>query len=75
MFVVIVDGDWSAWSVSKLCSQSCGRGSQLQFRKCDKPSPSDGGADCPGFEVQTVPCNEQLCPGIDANSKRNKYPT
>ncbi|XP_062508274.1 SCO-spondin-like [Corticium candelabrum] len=57
-----VDGGWSAWSVSKSCTQSCGRGSQLQFRKCDKPSPSDGGADCPGLEVQTVPCNEQLCP-------------
>ncbi|XP_062514680.1 A disintegrin and metalloproteinase with thrombospondin motifs adt-1-like isoform X2 [Corticium candelabrum] len=56
-----VDGGWSAWTTT-VCTKRCEAGHQEKFRKCDNPKPSGRGADCPGIERETVPCNEQPCP-------------
>ena len=50
-----VDGNWSHWSPFGPCSLTCGpgRGRQERTRKCDNPSPSEGGRKCQGSERET----------------------
>ena len=55
------DGHWSEWSAWSTCSAAgCGTGLRTRRRRCDSPSPLNGGQECPG-------CNEQseLCSGVD----------
>lgn len=55
------DGHWSEWSSWSTCSAAgCGTGLRTRRRRCDSPSPLNGGQECPG-------CNEQseLCSGVD----------
>ncbi len=49
-----VNGDWSGWGA---CSVTCGGG--YQYRSCNNPTPSCGGAYCSGSSWQT--CNTQAC--------------
>jgi len=49
-----VNGGWTSWST---CSATCGGGTQT--RTCTNPTPSCGGATCPGGIDQ--PCNTQAC--------------
>ncbi len=58
--VAAINGGWSDWSN---CNVSCGGGTQT--RTCTNPSPSGGGADCPGSppSTQTQSCGMQACVG------------
>lgn len=56
------DGQWSEWSEWDACSVPCGTGFKKRFRKCDNPSPRNGGQECIGCNVQYELCNTHLCP-------------
>ena len=58
-----VDGNWGAWSNYGKCSKSCGSGTQLRRRSCDKPPMSNGGTPCDGSSVERRVCSTRPCPG------------
>lgn len=56
-----VDGRWSCWSSWSACSA----GTQQRRRECNNPPPENGGASCPGKNVQTQSCWRLLSTGWD----------
>ena len=61
----LIDGKWGDWSAWTTCTVSCGGGDQTRTRQCDKPSPANGGANCPPDTDQKESlqaCGTQLCP-------------
>lgn len=46
------DGRWNCWS----SWSSCRAGKQERRRECNNPAPQNGGASCPGWNVQTQAC-------------------
>ena len=59
-----VNGGWSQWQAWGPCSRTCGIGSQARSRTCTSPPPNNGGASCPGQNVQTRRCGSNNCPGL-----------
>jgi len=67
--VILVDGHWSNWADWSVCSVSCGSGSRSRDRKCDNPSPANGGDNCVdglGYVVET--CKMSECSGMKNNT-------
>ena len=56
----IVNGGWSSWSDSA-CSKTCGEGQYIRSRTCTNPSPSCGGAGCPGVDKISATCQVTEC--------------
>ena len=48
-----VDGAWSPWSEKK-----CFDDFEFQRRKCNQPSPSNGGSECKGSEFKFIKYEE-----------------
>ena len=67
-YTVPTDGNWGDWMDLTACSQTCGGGKMKRHRKCDNPSPSNGGKPCQGSSMKAVDCNTQSCTGEDAYS-------
>ena len=61
-YKTLVDGGYGKWSTFGDCSKSCGGGTQMRTRKCDSPSPANGGKDCFGPNQNFRQCNKQKCP-------------
>lgn len=59
-----MNGVWGAWGEFFPCDKACGGGIQLRFRKCDNPSPSNGGLQCIGDSLQSATCNDHPCKGV-----------
>ncbi|XP_013785348.1 semaphorin-5B-like [Limulus polyphemus] len=59
-----VDGKWSKWSAWSECNVKCGGGYQVRHRKCNNPSPKNGGLECIGCATQKQECNLQKCDEI-----------
>lgn len=57
-----VNGNWSPWTNSSLCTLTCGGGTLSRTRTCTNPSPANGGAACTGDAEQLVNCNNNDCP-------------
>jgi len=57
-----INGGFSDWVNSGLCSASCGGGKIVQNRTCTNPPPQHGGANCTGDTRREVDCNTQPCP-------------
>ncbi|XP_052061809.1 hemicentin-1-like [Mytilus californianus] len=55
-------GSWSCWEDDGHCSTSCGNGTQLRRRRCNNPTPTNGGENCPGDNQTNVHCNTKECP-------------
>ena len=63
VYVVPVDGQWSAWGEYSQCTADCNGGEKTKVRRCDSPSPMYGGQQCVGEDTQTISCNEHPCAG------------
>ena len=62
-FKISVNGQWGAWSGWTGCSTTCGTGTKYRSRNCNNPAPANGGASCPGTQIEFMSCNLQVCPG------------
>lgn len=60
--IVIVDGNWGAWTSHGSCSLTCGGGQQEWKRECDDPTPEHGGAECTGNDAKITTCKTCTCP-------------
>ena len=55
---ILVDGEWSVWSLWSECSATCGYdATAIRTRACDSPSPLHGGQTCTGSQEETDECN------------------
>ena len=63
-----VNGKWSNWIESGVCSAECDYGVQLLVRECDSPRPEHGGLECRGEKKDTKDCYRQDCPGVQVCS-------
>ena len=61
-----VDGRFGPWTEWLPCSFSCGGGIQIRMRRCDDPSPRNGGKDCVGSSIDSRECNTLACTGRKA---------
>lgn len=61
LFALTVDGAWTDWADSTLCSASCGNGTKYQVRYCASPIPEWGGSFCGGLSQQVVHCTNGPC--------------
>ncbi|XP_066934997.1 uncharacterized protein [Clytia hemisphaerica] len=61
IYSTAVDGGWGDWSSYGGCSKTCGGGKKIRTRKCDRPKPQNGGANCVGISSQATSCNTKTC--------------
>ncbi|CAH8556165.1 unnamed protein product [Heterobilharzia americana] len=52
------DGSWSNWSYWSNCNSKCSSklGIRSRYRKCNSPTPRNGGRMCPGPEQMNIEC-------------------
>uniref|UniRef100_A0A8W8N2E6 Hemicentin-1 n=1 Tax=Magallana gigas TaxID=29159 RepID=A0A8W8N2E6_MAGGI len=60
-FIDTVNGDWSCWQNSSVCSVTCGEGVKTRTRTCNHPTPANGGLQCRGESHMSEHCNENPC--------------
>ena len=60
---MIVDGGWGGWDEWDACSKTCGNGTKIRTRRCDKPFPDNNGKACFGPASQLMTCNYEECYG------------
>ena len=52
-----VDGSWGSWGSWESCSKTCGSGTRKSSRRCNNPTPSNGGKFCTGSSSSSETCN------------------
>lgn len=62
-----VNGKWGSWGSYGSCSRTCGGGSQKRTRRCNNPSPRNGGRNCSGSSSGSRTCNSGSCPSTCVN--------
>lgn len=67
-----IDGAWGPWGAWSDCSTKCGGGFRIRRRKCDNPTPQNGGLDCTGCHIDYDTCSTQPC--IDAKKTSSWTP-
>ena len=66
-----VDGGWGEFVECSKCSGECGKGTCTRKRKCDSPSPSNGGKDCEGKDSKEEVCDTGVvCPGRNQKAEK-----
>ena len=71
LFWFLVDGNWGSWSSYGKCSKTCGLGTQIRRRSCDKPPMSNGGKRCDGSRYEIRKCSIKNCPGTTVFNNSN----
>lgn len=64
LYIALVDGGYGEWSGWSECTKTCGKAYKQRERKCDSPTPSNGGKQCGVGGTQVKVCPQKLCPGI-----------
>ena len=64
----IVAGGWTDWTLWSVCSATCDNGQTSRQRFCARPSPANGGLNCPGPSTEQKACKVANCPGKFINS-------
>lgn len=54
--LLLVDGDWTAWSQFSSCFYICGSSQSNRTRSCTNPSPQYGGKTCSGDASESQTC-------------------
>lgn len=54
--LLLVDGDWTAWSQFSSCFYICGSSQSNRSRTCTNPSPQYGGKTCNGDASESQTC-------------------
>lgn len=54
--LLLVDGDWTAWSQFSSCFYICGSSQSNRSRTCTNPSPQYGGKTCSGDASESQTC-------------------
>lgn len=73
---VTVDGGWGDWYESDgPCSATCGAGTKILERNCNKPVPINGGKDCVGERRKTEVCNLKPCSNVCDSGMRTREDT
>lgn len=54
--LLLVDGDWTAWSQFSSCFYICGSSQSNRTRSCTNPSPQYGGKTCNGDASESQTC-------------------
>lgn len=54
--LLLVDGDWTAWSQFSSCFYICGSSQSNRSRTCTNPSPQYGGKTCSGDGSESQTC-------------------
>ncbi|KAL4230423.1 Scavenger receptor Cys-rich [Mactra antiquata] len=55
----IIDGYWLEWSNWSICSETCGNGTVIRTRACNR---TEGGLPCTGDSSETQYCQKDPCP-------------
>ncbi|XP_055999244.1 A disintegrin and metalloproteinase with thrombospondin motifs 9-like [Ostrea edulis] len=56
-----IDGNWGGWEVYGDCTTTCGGGVRMAIRKCNSPTPANGGRYCTGRRTRYKSCNTKPC--------------
>ncbi|XP_066930169.1 uncharacterized protein [Clytia hemisphaerica] len=60
-----INGGWSDWRNWSECTPTCGKQRmKTKERKCDQPSPQNGGILCVGISIEHTQCENVPCPGV-----------
>jgi len=61
--ILAIDGGYTDWKETSVCTVTCGGGRQTLTRTCTNPPPSNGGKDCSGLgpAEKIQQCNTQDC--------------
>ena len=54
----MVDGGWGSWSIWSSCGSDC---TISRYRKCNNPTPANGGSECEGENKEDKYCAEGQC--------------
>jgi len=60
------DGGWGEWTEWERCTKTCGGGTGVRSRRCDRPAPNMAGRPCAGPASTTGRCNEHECGHVSA---------
>lgn len=63
-----IDGGWSEWDEWKRCTKTCGGGTGVRNRRCDRPKPNMSGRPCVGPDKGVGKCNEHQCGQLSAKT-------
>jgi hypothetical protein len=55
------DGNWGEWTPWSSCTRSCNEGTKIRRRKCDNPTPQNGGKPCKGSSRYSIICVQPRC--------------
>lgn len=55
------DGGWGEWGDWERCTKTCGGGTGVRGRRCDRPRPNMAGRPCAGPATEVGECNAHRC--------------